>query len=518
EIYVYEHAVITGSLPESGVALDGPDWALQDPDDYLRALTTCIPSVIGKSGVAPEQIVGIGVDFTLCTVVPTDENLAALCTHPQWRNRPHAWVKLWKNHTAWQEADDITRYVQHNGLDTLDSYGGSSFSEFFFPKVWEVFRKDPEVYNAAHTFMEGGDFVVSRLCGKLARSGVLAGAKGYYNNETGAYPSRQFFRGLDPGLENIVRDKHLHSVVPVGSVAGNLTPEMARELGLPAGIIVCAAHGDAAVTLPGCGIAKPNIMSFIMGTSTCHVMMAREKVNIPGMSAVYYEGVLPGYYCYEAGQSAVGDIFGWFCDNYTPAAYAQEAASRGISALEIMGEKAAHLNIGQGGLVALDWMNGNRCVLSDTSLSGMILGLTLATKPEEIYRALLEATAFGTKIIVDRFGEYGVAVNEVYACGGLAHKSPLLMQMYADVLGRTIHVSGNKQTAALASALFAAVAAEVHGSYEAAVASMIPAPSRTYHPDADSTQQYAKLFGTYKQLHDYFGLGEGAALMKGLRT
>ena len=516
DVYEYQNGVITDRLPESKVLLEGADWALQDPRDYLRALEQCVPGVLRSSGVSAEEIAGIGVDFTICTVVPVDEKGNPLSFNPAFRERPHAWVKLWKNHTAQKEADDITDYVMKNNLDLLDYCGYRVSSEAFFPKVWEIYRKDREAYEAAYTFLDGGDFIVSKLVGKFVRSGVQAASRAFHDNETMQFPDASFFGGLDPGLANIVADKHLDNVLRVGSAAGTLSPEMAKVLGLSTDTVVCVAHADAAVALPGCGIVGPNVMAFIMGTSACYVAMSESKIKIPGISSSYYEGVLPGYYCYEAGQSAVGDIFQWFCTHYLPAAYTEEAKARGMSPMALMDEKAAGLAIGQSGLVALDWMNGNRCVLEDSELSGLIVGLTLSTRPEEVYRALLEAVTFGAKVIMDRFVEYGVEVTEARACGGLAHKSSVLMQMYADVLGISIQVSAYKHTSALASAVFAAVAAGVYENHKQAVEKMVPPPSKTYTPDSANTAKYQVLFEKYKALHDYFG-GEGKALMKGLR-
>ncbi len=509
ESCAYENGVITGRLPDSGVRLEGPDWALQDPDDYTRALLKCVTAAIKAAGVFPEQVVGIAVDFTTCTVVPMDADGEPLCKDPRLRDRPHAWVKLWKNHTAQKEADDINEYVHKNGLKILDAYGFRASSEFLFPKLLEIYRKDKEVYDCAHTFLEGGDYVTFKLCGKIARSGVMAAAKGFYDNETRAFPEKAFFAGLEPGFKNVVEEKRLENVARVGSPAGTLTPEMAKQLGLLESTVVCTAHADAAVALPGGGVVKPNVMMLVMGTSTCHMMMAKEKATVPGMCAVYYEGILPGYYTYEAGQNAVGDIFDWFCKNCLPEEYKAEAERRGLSAMQLMDEKAAALKIGESGIVALDWMNGNRSVLQDADLSGVLMGLKLSTKPEHIYRALLEATAFGTKIILDRFAEYGIAVEEIFACGGLAHKSPVLMQMYSDVLGLPIKITAHKQTSALASAVFAAVAAGAYGSYEEAAKSMVPPPGRQYEPNTDATKKYREIFAVYKELHDYFGAGGG---------
>lgn len=520
EVFEYPHAVITGSLPVGGVKLEGSDWALQDPDDYLAALTYCIPSVMRRSGVSPNDVIGIGVDFTTCTVMPVTEDGRAMCQVPAYRERPHAWVKLWKNHTAHKEADEITEYVHKSGHTLLDHYGMRASSEWFFPKIWEVLRKDPELYEKTYTFLEGGDYIVYKLCGKIVRSGVFAGAKGFHDNKKMQFPDKEFLKGLDPRLENIVEEKHLTNVVRVGTPAGHLTADMAHKLGLHESVVICVSHADAACTLPGAGIVEPNVMTYVMGTSTCHMMLAENLEKIPGISAAYYEGVIPGYYCYEAGQSAVGDIFDWFCSRFLPAAYTGEAASRGIHIMQLMNEKAGALKIGQSGVMALDWMNGNRSILQDANLTGLLVGLTLSTTPEEIYRALLEATAFGTKVIMDQFKAYHVPVHSLYACGGLAQKNTLLMQIYSDVMEQPIKVTAVKQTSALASAIFAAVAAGSgkggHSNYTEAVAAMVPAPAREYKPVPENVRKYRELYSVYRRLHDLMSEGENNA-MKQLR-
>lgn len=509
ETYEYPHGVITESLPDSGTPLPGLSWALQDPDDYINALCTCIPAVVKQAGVDPADIVGLGVDFTTCTVMPMDEAGNVLCQVPALRSRPHAWVKLWKNHTATAEANDMTRVVKENGWHTLDDYGFRASSEWFFAKVLEIIRKDEDTYNKAYTFLEGGDFVVSKLVGHIARSGVLAAAKALYNNETHSYPDKAFFKALDPRMENIVEDKHLCNILRVGSPAGTLTPEMAKTLGLREGTTVCVAHADAGCALPGAGVVKPNVITFVMGTSTCHMMMAETKEQIPGMFGVYYDGILPGLYAYEAGQGAVGDIFDWFCRRFVPQSYYDEAQAKGVVIQKLLDDKAAALKVGESGVVALDWMNGNRSILQNTDLTGMIMGLTLSTKAEEVYRALLEATAFGTKVIMDQFAAYRVPVHEIFACGGLAHKSPVVMQIYSDVLGLPIKVTAVKQTSALSTSIFAAVAAGAknggYDSYEGAVENMVRPPKCQYFPIPENVAKYRELFSVYKDLHDYLG-------------
>ncbi len=505
EVFTYSAGVITDSL--NGVKLEGPGWALQDPDDYMAALYHCIPAILRSSQIAAKEVVAVGVDFTTCTVLPVTEDGRAMCQVPAYRNRPHAWVKLWKNHTALREADEITEYVQKNGLDLLDYYGLRASSEWLFPKIWEVLRKDPEIYEKAYTFLEGGDYIVYKLCGQIVRSGVFAAAKGFHNNKTMRFPSKEFFKGLDPRLENVVEDKHLTNVARVGTPAGRLTPEMATKLGLHENVVICTSHADAACTLPGVGIVKPNIMTLVMGTSLCHMMLSERLEKIPGMSAAYFEGVIPGYYCYEAGQSAVGDIFDWFCSRFLPEAYTAEANARGIHVIQLMNEKAGVLKVGESGVMALDWMNGNRSILQDSNLTGLLLGLTLSTKPEEVYRALLESTAFGTKVILDQFSAYQVPIDALYACGGLAQKNETLMQIFADVLGMPIKVSAVKQTSAMGTAIMAAVSAGPerggYADYSQAVAAMVPPPTREYRPDPQNVEQYKKLFSIYRELHDY---------------
>lgn len=518
ELFPYPHGVITSELPNSGVKLHGPDWALQHPDDYLIALKTNISELIRSSRVEPKDIIALGVDFTTCTVVPMAADGKALCQHDEFRDSPHAYVKLWKNHTAHKEADEITEYTHAIKSNVLDNYGYRASSEWFFPKIWEILRKDPKVYNSAYTFLEAGDFIVYKLTGNMVRSGVFAAAKGFHDNVTMSFPNTEYLRGLDPRLENIVKEKHLTGVVRVGTPAGTLTPEMAKALGLHEGLIVCSAHADAACTLPGAGIVEPNIMTYVMGTSTCHMMMAKEMVNIPGMCATYYDGILPGYYCYEGGQSAVGDIFDWFTKKFLPKAYTDEAAQRKIHIMQLMNEKAAKYSVGQSGLIALDWMNGNRSILQDSNLTGIIMGLTLSTTPEEIYLALLEATAFGTKVIMDQFAAYNIKIDKLYACGGLAQKNTLLMQIYSDVMGQDITVSAVRETSALASAIFAAVAAKKenggYDDYSEAVNAMVPKPFKTYYPNRENVEKYEELYSIYKGLHDYMSQSENNPMKK----
>ena len=517
--YEYPDAVITERLPGTDVELKGPGWALQNPDDWLNALYTNIPAIVAEAGVDKEEILGLSVDFTTCTVLPMDEQGNALCQLPQYRNRPQAWPKLWKNHTAAAEAEAFTALDAEKKYGVLDDYGFRASSEFFFPKLLKTLHEDEEIYNTAYTFMEGGDFVTYKMTGQWNRSSCLAAAKAQYDCSGRGYPPKEFFRDLDPRFENVVEDKRLGNIVTIGQRAGYLQPEMAEKLGLKAGMPIAIAHADAAIALIGAGVTKPNEITFIMGTSTCHMMTAETKEQIPGMFGVYKDGILPGCYTYEAGQSAVGDIFDWFCRRMVPQSYFEEANARGVAIQKVLDEKAGQIPIGASGIVALDWMNGNRSILQDADLTGMIMGLTLSTKAEEVYRALIEATAFGTRVIMEAFKEYNVPVNKIFACGGLAHKSPVLMQIYADVMNAPITVTAVKQTSALSAAIFAAIAVgEADGGYdtfEDAVAHMVQPPKCVYTPIPENVEKYDRLYKVYRAMHDYLGAADSP--MKELR-
>ena len=518
ETYEYPHGVISDRLPDSDVKLSGPHWALQHPEDYTEALYLTVPALLKKTGVDKKDVIGLSVDFTVSTVIPVTEDGVPLCLLPEFKNRPHAWVKLWKNHTANDEAEDFTEVCRRTGLSVLDDYGFRASSEWFFPKILEIFRKDREVYDRAYTFIEGGDYMVYKMTGGICRSSCIAAAKALYDNDRGEYPPKEFFREAERDFENVVEDKHLGNVRPVGTRAGGLTAEMAKKLGLEENTSVCVAHADAAVALVGGGIVHTNEMMFVMGTSACQIVMSDTKEQIPGMFGVYKDGVLPGCYTYEAGQGAVGDIFDWFRQSYVPQSYYKEAEEKGVSIYALLAEKAEKLRIGESGLLALDWMNGNRCILQDSDLTGLVMGLTLRSRPEEVYRALVEATAFGARIIMDTFREYNVPINNIFACGGLAHKSDFIMQLYADILGQDITVTAIPQTSALSSGIFAAVAAgKERGGYdtfEEAVKNMVKPPKRVYHPVAENTLAYAPLFEVYREMHDLMGRNGNSPLKK----
>jgi len=504
----YPHGVMDEELPD-GTKLP-QDWALQHPDDYIEVLKKIVPDVINQAGIDKADVIGLGIDFTACTMLPIKKDGTPLCDIPQYKSNPHSYVKLWKHHAAQLEANKLNEIASQRGEDFLARYGGKISSEWLIPKIWQILNEAPDIYEEADKFIEATDWVVMKLTGNERRNSCTAGYKAIWHKRKG-YPSKDFFRALDERLENLVEEKLSKDIYPLGTKAGELTPEMAKIMGLNPGVAVAVGNVDAHVSVPAVGVTSPGKMVMVMGTSICHLVLDDKEVEVPGMCGVVEDGIIPGFYGYEAGQSAVGDIFAWFVDNCVPYEYKIEAEKRGISIHELLTEKAAKLKPGESGLLAIDWWNGNRSVLVDADLTGVILGMTLTTKPEEIYRALIEATAFGTRMIIDTFNQNGVSISELYACGGLPEKNPMLMQIYADVTNLEIKVSKSSQTPALGAAMFGAVAAgKEKGGFDSIfeAARVIPKlKEETYNPIPENVEIYDKLFEEYKLLHDYFGRG-----------
>jgi L-ribulokinase len=511
----YTHGVMDEALPD-GTRLP-PDWALQHPGDYIEVLEQTVPKVIAEAGISPEDIIGVGIDFTACTMLPVDKQGVPLCMKSEWEHNPHSYIKLWKHHAAQDEANALNARAAEMGEAFLKRYGGKISSEWMFPKIWQTLNEAPEVYAAADRFMEAADWVVLQLTGNERRNSCTAGYKAMWSKSEG-YPSNAFFKALDPRLENVVDEKLRRDIYPLGTKAGEVTAAMAKRIGLKPGAAVAVANVDAHVTVPAVGITGPGKLLMIVGTSTCHMVVGEREKIVPGMCGVVEDGILPGYPGFEAGQSCVGDHFEWFVENCVPASYTEEAKSRGIGIHQLLTEKASGLKIGESGLVALDWWNGNRSVLVDVDLTGVLLGCTLLTKPEEIYRALIEATAYGTRMIVDNFVKYGVDVTELYAAGGIAQKNELMMQIYADVTNREIRIAASAQAPAVGSAMFAAVAAgRVRGGYDTifeAAAEMGRVMDRVYRPIPENVAMYDKLYREYEILHDYFGRGANDAMKR----
>jgi L-ribulokinase len=512
----YPHAVIDEALPESGIKLEH-DWALQHPGDYIEVLQRSVPEVIRMSGVDPADVIGIGIDFTACTMLPVNADGEPLCLLPQYKDNPHSWVKLWKHHAAQDEANLLNEIAAERGEKFLARYGGKISSEWMIAKIWQILNESPDIYETTDRFLEATDWVIYKMTNNVARNSCTAGYKSIWHKQEG-YPSKDFFKALDPRLEHLADTKLRDDIVPLGTKAGELTAEMAALIGLKPGTAVAVGNVDAHAAVAGVGVVTPGKLVMAMGTSICHMLLGTEEKQVEGMCGVVEDGIIPGYLGYEAGQSAVGDIFEWYVEEAVPA-YVKEAADKeGVNIHDWLEKRAAAYKPGETGLLALDWWNGNRSVLVDTDLTGLLIGCTLLTKPEEIYRTLLEATAFGTRKIVDAFHSNGVEVNELYACGGLPQKNRLLMQIYADVTNREIKVADSKQTPALGAAMFGAVAAgKEQGGYDSVVEAaqrMARVREESYKPIPENVAVYEKLYQEYSELHDYFGRGQNNVMKR----
>ena len=501
--YPYPHAVVTDTLPGSASPLP-PDWALQVPADYVQVLQHAVPEAVRRAGIDPARVVGLATDFTACTMVPVTADGVPLSELPGFADRPHAYVKLWRHHAAQAQADRINALAAERGEAWLSRYGGLISSEWEFAKGLQVLEEDPEVYAAMEHWVEAADWIVWQLTGTYIRNACTAGYKGIYQD--GKYPSEGFLAALNPDFAGFVTDKLEHRIGQLGEPAGTLSAQAAAWTGLPEGIAVAVGNVDAHVTAPAAKAVEPGQMVAIMGTSTCHVMSADAPADVPGMCGAVDGGIVDGLWGFEAGQSGVGDIFGWFVRTSVPPAYVQAAADAGQDVHEYLTALASRQAIGEHGLLALDWHSGNRSVLVDHELSGVFVGQTLATAPEDMYRALLEATAFGTRVIVEAFRDSGVPVRGLTVAGGLL-KNRLLMQIYCDVLDMPISVIGSAQGPALGSAIHAAVAAGAYPDIRTAAGAMGNVQPHAYTPIPENVRAYQQLFEEYRQLHDYFGRG-----------
>jgi L-ribulokinase len=507
-VHDYPHGVVTDSVPGTDAPLP-PETCLQVPEDWREVLRRAVPEALSRAGVPPEQVVGIGTDFTACTVLPTLADGTPLCELTDLADRQHAYPKLWKHHAAQPEADAVNEVARRRGEGWLQRYGGRISSEWQFAKGLQVLREDPEVYSRTERWIEAADWIIWQLCGEETRNVCTAGYKGIHQD--GDWPSRDYLAELHPDFTDFVDDKLRFPLSQLGERAGGLSERAAEWTGLPAGIAVAVGNVDAHVTAAAAQATRPGRLLAVMGTSTCHVMNSETQAPVPGMCGVVRDGIVPGLWGYEAGQSGVGDIFGWFVDQGLPAEYERSAAERGIDGHALLSELAAAQPAGAHGLIALDWHSGNRSVLVDHDLSGVIAGLTLATRPEDIYRALVESTAFGTRTIIEAFEEAGVEVEEFIAAGGLI-RNPFVMQIYADVLRRPISVVDSGEAPALGSAIHAAVAAGAYPDIHAASEAMGSRRPDVYLPRPENGEVYDALFALYTELHDHFGRGEKLAL------
>lgn len=510
-VYEYPHAVMDRTLPD-GTRLK-PKSALQHPADYLEVLRSAIPEALSKARLDASDIAGIGMDFTACTMLPIDEKLMPLCFSEKYASEPNAYVKLWKHHASQPQADRINSLAAERGEEWLKIYGGKISSEWMLPKILQILEESPQIYEATFKFTEAADWLSWLLTGNETHATAFAGYKAIWNERSG-YPSNDFFKALDSRMSGIVGSKLSEKILPVSGIAGELNEYGAQLTGLKVGTPLSLPMLDAEAAMPALGIVGSGELMMILGTSGCYIINDEKRVDVSGICGYVKDAVVSGYYTYESGQSCLGDGYAWFVDNFVPASYAAEAHSEGISIHKLLRRKAQRLAVGESGLLVLDWFNGNRSVLSDSDLSGMILGLTLQTRPEEIYRAIIEATAFGAKMIIDTFEENGIRINSVCASGGIALKDEMLMQIFADVTGRNIRVAGTTQAGALGSAVYAAVACGIYKDLQEAAGVMSRPAVKEYKPNASNTEAYERLYAEYKILHDYFGRGENNVMKR----
>jgi L-ribulokinase len=506
----YPHGVIDRTLPGTGEALPS-DWALQDPDDWVAVLRTAVPGVLAAGAAAPEQVVGLGIDVTSCTVLPVTEDGVPLCTIERFRPRRHAWPKLWKHHAAQPVADRLNEVAAERGEPFLARYGGKLSSEWYFPKLIELWLEDRGIYEAAHGFIEATDWIVWHLTGNERRQTCTAGYKACWSAEDGLPPTA-FFEAAYPGFSHPA-EKLGTRFWPLGTRAGGLRPQVAVELGLPETVAVAVGNVDSFVSVPGAGVERPGTFVMVVGTSICDLVIHSQEIRMPGITGVVRDGILPGSFGYEAGQAAVGDMLAWFVEELAR----PDGAGDPYARLEAA---AARFGPGETGLLALDWWNGNRTILADADLSGLICGLTLQTTPEQIYRALLESIAFGNRRIMENFEERGLALSEIVACGGIAEKSPLVMQLLADTTGRVVQVPDTTQVPARGAALFGAVAAGAEAGgfpdISSATAATRPQIARSYTPDPAAGATYDEVYAIYRSLYETLGRSQ-AELLHGLK-
>lgn len=495
----YTHGTIEGEL--GGEKLP-QNFALQNANDYMEIIETGIPTIIEKSNISVSEIVGIGIDFTSSTVIFVDEQMEPIHSRVGFQDNPHAYVKLWKHHGAQDEADLLFKTALEGKNRWLGYYGFNVSSEWMIPKIMEVNNKAPEVMAVTANIMEAGDWIVNRLTGQNVRSNCGLGFKSFWEAETGFH--YDLFDKVDSDLSNIVRTKVDAPVVSIGDSVGTLCKEMAEKLGLSPDTQVSPFIIDAHASLLGIGSEKDKEMTMVMGTSTCHLMLNKEQHKVPGISGSVKGAIIPDLYAYEAGQTAVGDLFEYVAKQ-APYDYVKAAESRGISIFDLLNEKAAQLYPGESGLIALDWHNGNRSVLSDSNLKGSLFGMTLQTRHEEIYRAYLEATAFGAKMIMQQYQGWQMEVDHVFACGGIPKKNGLLMEIYANILNKKITVIDSEYAPAIGAAILGAICGGAHPDFNSAIEAMKEPVLYQVEPDPQQVRIYKKLFSAYKELHDLHG-------------
>ncbi|MEZ6047654.1 MAG: ribulokinase [Planctomycetaceae bacterium] len=500
----YTHGQITDKLPGTGEKIPS-NYAFQHPGDWIECSAQAVQEGLKSGNLSGEQVIGIGVDFTSCTMLPTLKDGTPLCLVDQYKSEMFSWPKLWKHHGAQAQTDRINELANERQESFMNRYGGIIGLEWFFPKVLETLEKAPEIYRATEVWLEAGDWYVWQLVGgtadTLPRSTCQAGYKAMWHAQDG-YPSSDFFKALHPELENVVADKMPGRMLAPGISAGGLTPEIAEKFGLVAGTPVSASIIDAHSGVPGAGAAEAGAMVLVMGTSSCHMLNATSEQSVPGVAGIVEGGILPGYFGYETGQAAVGDAFDWLRRTLNQPNF--DALTTG----------AASLPPGAEGVLCIDWMNGCRTPLMDGSVKGAFLGLTLSHGPEHMYRALMEGSAFGVRWIADILIENNVPVSSFVATGGLPHHNPLLVQIYSDVLGTPILVHPSKQGPALGAAILGVLAADTEHQYFESATEAIKTMAGVQQgvagregilvePDMENHARYNEIYQKYRQTADW---------------
>lgn len=514
----YQDAIIDTFLPETEVRLPS-DFALQNPRDYQEAVVSLLRDILYRSGVCAEDIIGIGVDATASTVLALDEAYMPLCLLPEYKNNPHSWIKMWKHHSPQGQADRINRVAAGLQEPFLRRCGGKVSVEWYYPKMLETLENAPEVFKAAAYFVELGDWIVYLLTGERKRSSAIASLHAHWDSAH-RMPSEEFFRSLHPLMLEKVKQGAQIPVVSVFSPAGTLTKEIAGQTGLSEHTVVSMADTDSPVALLSLDVTKERTGALILGTSSVFMLLSRREHFIPGAMASVKDQMMPGFFGNMFGQSAVGDSFEWFVKNLVPYQYYLDARNKDWSVFDVMNDAMERLPLDSEHILALDWFNGSRSLLQNASLSGVLVGMTLSTKPEQIYRALVESTAFGLKKILSGVSDAGIPLDQIKACGGLARKSPAIMQIYADILELPIYTTSSKQTIGKGSAILGALAASsAKGGYdriEDAVKAMRCPVTACYTPRSEYRTMYHELKTQYEEVYRFFGQ-EAPQIMSKLR-
>lgn len=517
-VSAYAKGVMTTALPD-GTPLPGGDWALADPLDYWESLKACVKGALDCAAVPEKDVLSIAIASTACTLLPVAEDFTPLCALPGFAGRPHACAKLWKHHRAQAFAQHMTDVAREMELPILNDYGGSISSEWAVPKAMEILAEDPACYAAADRFMQLSDWLTARLVGNpdVQNASVLA-YKGMWQHH-GGFPDDTYFSAIGARVPEIIHQKLRGRRIPAGGLAGTLTVSAAKALGLCPGTAVGMAHTDAHAAALGVGACQEGDYVYILGTSSCAHFLSREKISVPGVTGAIEDGLVPGLTCYSAGQACVGDMLDWFIHRAVPPEVSKEADRQNRSVHSLLEQQAAAQRPGECAVTALDWWNGNRSVLGNAALSGLLVGLTMDTRPADIYRALLDSIAFGHREIWENFRKRGLMPGRIILCGGIARKNRLLSQIMADVLNCPVSISKEAQATAKGAAICAATALGGEPGYASlaeAANHMKDDMAQTLPPIPGHVSDYDRLYGIYHRIHEFFGR-ENPELMGSLR-